>query len=399
MANKLKIAWLLPVAWFYWQPAISELAQEFPNTRVFTAKWPGYAKGYENALEVEVVGQRKVLEVSPSQAGYGSTFTYVSPAVVWPLIRFRPHIIFTNSFGIWTLLALLLKLIWRWKVVIAYEGSSPGVDFTNSKMRLLLRRLMVQVADAAISNSQSGRAYLTDVLHLAPDKAFAFPYEVPSALSLLTSDDTAEPVSKPVAVPMQKPTFLFVGRIMPRKGLRLLLEACVLLKNSGYKDYTVLIVGDGKQRAELESYTAAHQLEDCVTWVGLVDYDQISSYFHQADVFLLPTLEDTWGVVVLEAMLLGKPVLCSTGAGTSELIENGRNGYVFAPDDASALAEIMSKFIVQPDLAHRMGEQSKQVMAQYTPEKAAQFLAQVTRFVGDRPSHSEERPAQKEGAL
>jgi len=390
-----RIAWLLPVAWFYWQPAISELAQNFPCTKVFTALWPGYAKGYENALEVEVVGQRKVFEVTPSQAGYGSTFTYVSPAVIWPLIRFRPNLIFTNSFGLWTLLALLLKLLWRWKVVIAYEGSSPSVDFTNSKVRLLLRRLMMQIADAAISNSQSGRAYLTEVLHLAPDKAFAFPYEVPSALSLLTSDETA----KPVAVPTQKPTFLFVGRIMPRKGLRLLLEACVLLNNSGHQGYRVLIVGDGEQRAELESYAATHQLGDCVTWVGRVDYDQISSYFHRADVFLLPTLEDTWGVVVLEAMLFGKPVLCSTGAGTSELIENGRNGYVFAPDDAPGLAEIMSKFIVQPDLANRMGEQSKQVMAEYTPEKGAQFLAQVTRFVGDRPSHADEQSAQKEGAL
>jgi glycosyltransferase involved in cell wall biosynthesis len=393
--NQLRIAWLLPVAWFYWQPAISELAQEFPDTKVFTAKWPGYAKGYENALEVEVVGQRKVLEVTPSQAGYGSTFTYVSPAVIWPLIRFRPHIIFTNSFGIWTLLALLLKLLWRWKVVIAYEGSSPGVDFSNSKARLLLRRFTVQVADAAISNSQSGRAYLTDVLHLSPDKAFAFPYEVPSARSLLTSDDSTDSV----AVPTQKPTFLFVGRIMPRKGLRLLLEACVLLKELGYKGYEVLIVGDGKQREELEEYATTQQLDDRVTWVGRVDYNQISSYFHQADVFLLPTLEDTWGVVVLEAMLFGKPVLCSTGAGTSELIENGRNGYVFAPDDASALAEIMSKFIVQPDLATRMGEQSKEVMAEYTPEKAAQFLAQVTRFVGDRPSQSNERPPQEEGAI
>lgn len=390
-----RIAWLLPVTWFYWQPAISELAQKFPAIKVFTALWPGYAKGYENTLEVEVVGQRKVLEVTSSQAGYGSTFTYVSPAIIWPLVRFRPRIIFTNSFGIWTLLALLLKLLWRWKVVIAYEGSSPGVDFTNSKARLFLRRLMVKIADGAISNSQAGRAYLTDVLHLAPDKAFAFPYEVPSVLSLFTNDGTVEPV----AVPMQKPTFLFVGRIMPRKGLRLLLEACVLLKNAGYKDYTVLIVGDGEQRAELESYAATHQLEDYVTWVGRVDYDQISSYFYHADVFLLPTLEDTWGVVVLEAMLFGKPVLCSTGAGTSELIENGRNGYVFAPDDVSALAEIMSKFIVQPDLAYRMGELSKQVMAEYTPEKAAQFLAQVTRFVSDHPSHSEERPAQKEGAL
>jgi hypothetical protein len=51
----LKIAWLLPVAWFYWQPAISELTKIFPNTSVFTGLFPGFAKGLEDTLNVEVI--------------------------------------------------------------------------------------------------------------------------------------------------------------------------------------------------------------------------------------------------------------------------------------------------------------------------------------------------------
>jgi glycosyltransferase involved in cell wall biosynthesis len=92
-------------------------------------------------------------------------------------------------------------------------------------------------------------------------------------------------------------------------------------------------------------------------------------------------MEDTWGVVTLEAMLLGKPILCSKGAGTSELVVHGENGYVFPPDNATELADLMQKFLANPKLIGAMGERSRQIMAQYTPEAAAKCLAAVTELV------------------
>ncbi|MEN8444232.1 MAG: glycosyl transferase, partial [Cyanobacteria bacterium J06555_13] len=141
--NNLRIAWLLPTAWFYWQPALSELSQIFPNTKVFTGLFPGFAKGFENALDVELVGERKVIAVTESEASYGDNFTYLSPSIVPRLLKFKPQVIFTSSFGVWSILALAFKVIGRWKVVIAYEGSSPGVDYRHSAARLAVRRTMV----------------------------------------------------------------------------------------------------------------------------------------------------------------------------------------------------------------------------------------------------------------
>jgi glycosyltransferase involved in cell wall biosynthesis len=372
-----RIAWLLPVAWFYWQPTLSEFTKLFPQTKIFTALWPGWARGFEDTLEVEIVGERKVIEVKPGTEGYGSSFTYVSPAVVNPLLRFRPQIIFTNAFGIWTTLALLLKPLWRWKVVIAYEGSSPGVDFRNSRLRLLVRQMMASVADAFITNSHAGREYLTQVLHFEESRAFVFPYEIPSAKSLLEGfEETDLPHPE-----LQQPVFLFVGRVIPRKGLDVLLQACLLLEQKGFKNYTLLVVGDGEQREKLQTFTREHDLTSCVKWVGHVNYDQINSYFQAADVFVLPTLEDTWGVVVLEAMLFGKPVLCSSGAGTSEMITDGENGYVFDPKQPQELAVLMQKFIDSPQIIEEMGKRSYQKILQYNPETASQFLAKVVSFL------------------
>ena len=374
--KSLRIAWLLPVAWFYWQPVLCEFTQLFPETTVFTGLFPGFAKGYENSLEVKLVGEFKVVGLTKSETGYGDNFTYLSPAIIGHLLQWKPDVVFTSSFGIWTVLAILLKPVGRWRIVIAYEGCSPGVDYRKSWLRLTLRRLLVAAADACITNSQAGKDYLIEFLKAEANSIFVKPYEVPvpEAFSLAVGSAVQKHQS------LKHPIFLFAGHVVPRKGLNFLLEACVILKLQGYSNYTVLVVGDGSQQEELQAFCRNHGLNDCVQWDGRVEYDLIGSYFQMADVFVLPTLEDTWGVVVLEAMLFGKPVLCSKGAGTSELIENGENGYVFEPQNTEALADLMRQLIDSPELIISMGEKSKKIISQYTPTAASETLAEVTKF-------------------
>jgi len=377
--NNLRIAWLLPVAWFYWQPSLSEFTRFFPNTVVFTGLFPGFAKGLEGTLQVEVVGKFRVLEINRDDTSYGDNFTYLSPGIVGHLLKLRPHVIFSSSFGVWTILALMLKPLFWWRVIIAYEGSSPGVDYRNSALRLFVRRLMVWLADAYVTNSQSGKDYLIKVLYARQERVFLQPYEIPDEKTLPGSGAIEGNLSS-----LQRPMFLFVGHLIPRKGLPLLLEACAILQTRGYNTYSLVVVGNGSQQDELQAFCRDHHLSDRIQWMGRVSYDQIGSYFKSADVFVFPTLEDTWGVVTLEAMLLGKPILCSKGAGTSELVVHGENGYVFPPDNATELADLMQTFLDNPELIQSMGERSQQIMAQYTPAAAAKCLADVTELVMTR---------------
>jgi glycosyltransferase involved in cell wall biosynthesis len=373
----LRVAWLLPVAWFYWQPALSEYARLFPNTKVFTGLFPGFATGLEGTLVVEVVGKFQVIEINRDETSYGDNFTYLSPRIINYLWHFRPQLIFASSFGVWTILALLLKPLFWWRVIIAYEGSSPGVDYRHSALRLFIRRMMVRVADGCVTNSQAGRAYLIEILQARAERTIVQPYEIPDEHTLPDLDrvDPLPPVE------LQRPIFLFVGHVIPRKGLPLLLEACAILQTRGYQNYILQVVGDGDYQPELAAFCQEWQLLDRVQWVGRVAFDRIGSYFQAADVFVFPTQEDTWGVVTLEAMLLGKPILCSTGAGTAELVAPGENGYVFPPDDPVKLADLMQQFLDRPELIPTMGDRSRQLMAQYTPQAAAQRLAELTAVV------------------
>ena len=375
--NNSRIAWLLNSAFFYWHPALSEFTRLFPQTTVYTSWWRGYAPGFEDSFNVEVVGEQKVIPITHSSTGYGSNFTYLPLGIVNRLLRFKPHVIFSNSFGVWTVLALLLKPVGKWRVIIAYEGSSPGVDYRNSTARLAVRRAMVQAADACITNSQAGKAYLIEVLKAKAERVFAQPYEIPDPKALLERTEA----TRVSILQSQQPIFLFVGSVDSRKGLHLLLEACAILKKQACHDYTLLVVGDGPQRQELEGFCQNHDLAERVKWLGRLDYGELGVFFRGADVFVLPTLEDTWGVVVLEAMVLGKPVLCSKWAGAAEIVVDGENGYIFDPYNPEAIAEIMHRFIRQADLITLMGRKSQHLMTQYTPEAAGRFLAKAASSV------------------
>ncbi|MBW4668532.1 MAG: glycosyltransferase family 4 protein [Cyanomargarita calcarea GSE-NOS-MK-12-04C] len=371
--DNFRIAWLLPKSFLYWQPTLSKLTQLFSETKVFAAVWPGHAQGFENHVQVKLVG-KKGSKRTYLKAEYDSKVDFLPFSIVGELLNFKPNIVFTNSFGVWTILALLFKFLGNWRVVIAYEGSSPGVDFRNSPARLLVRRVMVSLADAYITNSQAGKAYLTEVLQAKKERVFARPYEVPDANALLGNCNKSEAIEPQFKTPI----FLFVGQVVHRKGLHLLLEACSFLKKQGCNDYTLLIVGDGTQREELEGFSQEHNLSDQVKWIGRVEYSCLGSYFERADVFILPTLEDTWGVVVQEAMIFGKPVLCSKLAGASELVIDGENGYSFDPNNIEQLAGVMRCFIDNPQLAQTMGKKSQQLTEEHTPEAAAKFLTEVT---------------------
>jgi glycosyltransferase involved in cell wall biosynthesis len=235
----------------------------------------------------------------------------------------------------------------------------------------------VRFADAFVSNSNAGKKYLMEGLNVPEDKIFTRTYLVPDAGALLKRLDQTQPPN----LQLKHPIFLYVGRITARKGIKTLLEACAILKSQGYVDYSLLIVGKGDQREELEAFIKERDFEEQVIWAGWVEYGNLGSYFQQADVFVFPTFEDVWGMVVPEAMVFGKPVLCSNGAASCELIVSGDNGYIFDPSSAKELADKMQIFIDRPDLIESMGERSRQMISQKTPETAAKAYVEVTSFL------------------
>jgi len=378
--NEIRIAWLVPEVELgaYWQPVLREFTKIFKHTVFYTGRvWPGFDPTLPGASAIQLVGETKFVETEKIETGYDRGFIVVSPSIIGYLLKFRPHVVFPQAFSLWTVIVAFLKPLLRWKIAIIYDGSSPNTDFRDSSFRTFVRRILVRFSDAFVANSNAGKKYLMEVLNVPEDKIFTRTYLVPDAGALLKRLDQTQPPN----LQLKRPIFLYVGRITARKGIKTLLEACAILKNQGYVDYSLLIIGKGEQREELEKFIKECDFEEQVTWAGWVEYGNLGAYFQQADIFVFPTFEDVWGMVVPEAMVFGKPVLCSNGAASYELIMSGENGYIFDPSSAKELADQMQIFLDNPDLIESMGERSRQMISQKTPETAAKGYVEVTSFL------------------
>jgi glycosyltransferase involved in cell wall biosynthesis len=372
--SKAKVAWLVPsaIAGGYFGPLLAESSRFFGKSVFFTGKaWPGAEKTDLGTAEIKTVGKTELVRLQKND-GYGRNLIAASPAIVLELMRYRPDMVIANGFSIWTVFAILAKTVFKWQIVVILDGISTNTRFEDAQFRLWVRRYIAQGTDAFVANSQAAAHYLEAIIRVDADKIFQKTYIVPDPQAL-------ERNTAPLAEKYRALKILYTGQLVGRKGVRKLLEACLILSQKGVSDYTLMLVGDGDERAELESFVSASGLRDNVAFVGWLSYGDVGRYFRAADVFVLPTFEDTWGAVVLEAMAFGKPVLCSKMAGVSEVVVEGVTGFTFDPYDPADLADRLYALIDSPTLLQTMGDRAKDLAADYSPQDVAVFLAELSK--------------------
>jgi glycosyltransferase involved in cell wall biosynthesis len=360
-----------------WQPLFKEFTKEFPHTIVFTGSWNGYLRGYEDSFRLRCVPGYRFVTLHKNSNGYDRGFFWAPTTVLPELYNFRPTVIFTQAFSLWTLYALLFKVLTGARVIILWEGNSPTIDYRGSHVRLKLRRLMAHFADGGVSNMRAGVEYLNTVIGMSIAKLLHHPYEVPDPLVLRSDEDALFGENAVDLESIQRPAFLFVGSLISRKGWPSLIEAANLLVKRGLNSFSMIFVGTGDQVEELNALVRAYGLEQHVQKAGKVPYQNLGAYYRAADVFVFPTHEDTWGLVLLEAMAFGKPVLCSINAGSKEMVSHGENGFIFDSHNPTELADYMAKFITDPGLSARLGARASEAVAPFTPARAAQALASL----------------------
>lgn len=165
----------------------------------------------------------------------------------------------------------------------------------------------------------------------------------------------------------EKPIVLFVGRLVPYKGVDVLLEALSRL------DAATMIVGDGPQRTALEAQARALGMSERVTFLGSVGDDELAALYRACDVFVLPsvTRQEAFGVVQLEAMAAGKPVVSTdVGTGVAWVNRDGETGFVVPPRDAAALGDAVCRVLGNATLRLNMGNAAMhRVRSAFTVER------------------------------
>ncbi len=178
------------------------------------------------------------------------------------------------------------------------------------------------------------------------------------------------------------PTVLAVGRMYPRKRFVDLLHAAVRLR-ADLPAARVRVVGKGPDWEVVVRLRDELRLADMVTLLGDVTRDQLAAEYASADCFCLPSVQEGFGIVFLEAMAAGLPVVACRAAAVPEVVEDGVTGVLVPPRDPGALARALGEVLARPARARELGEAGRRRVAAFTLERVAQRFLDTVRSIGE----------------
>lgn len=169
-----------------------------------------------------------------------------------------------------------------------------------------------------------------------------------------------------------------VSNLCKEKGIDLTLEALARLSQQGFCDWTYEIIGDGEERKRLETMTKELGLEDNVYFQGALSHNDALLYLKGADVFLLPSYKEAFGVAYLEAMVSGLLTIGVGGQGPEDFINNGVTGYLVPPRDVDAIYSLLRYIIDNPtEVAEIAASGCEYVRREFTWDKHARKLMAI----------------------
>lgn len=177
---------------------------------------------------------------------------------------------------------------------------------------------------------------------------------------------------KETGIPEKNIVFLYVGQFIPRKAIDLLIKAYAKVEKA---NTSLVLIGYGSEKEYYTKLIEQLKLKSVVI-LPHVEVDQMPKFYGMSDIFILPSYEETWGLVVNEAMASGLAVIVSDRVGSSvDLVEGGVNGYIFPSGDIDCLAECMINSIRNDKVLQGMKYSSSKKIAKFSPENAAsQFI-------------------------
>lgn len=249
----------------------------------------------------------------------------------------------------------------------------------NWTLRQLLRR-----ADYVTACSQQT---LDDAKEFAGFSLDAKSGPVYNGIALDEFDAEAAPYAHP------RPYILGIGRVVPQKGFDLLIDAYAQISRRAPDVPDLVIAGDGPERERLQAQVDSLGLAKRIHLIGRADRPRAVSLFQGCRLFVLPSRHEPQGIVSLEAMACGKPVIAARVGGVPEIVTDGETGLLFPGGDAAALADALESLLSDPRRAEALGRAGRtRAETHFTWGRIADQYFEIYRRVSHLPSAKQELP-------
>jgi glycosyltransferase involved in cell wall biosynthesis len=300
---------------------------------------------------------------------------HFNPTLFIELLRFRPDVLIGYEYSVPAMTALLYSRLFR-RPYILWTDCTPHTERHLTSGQRWSRSVIIPRAQLCIATNRKSRGQLL-AAGVPRENVLEAPqiHEARAFASKIAADGRSARLPHPLV--------LYVGALIERKGVQLLLEAFRRVAQM-HPTAHLRFVGEGPLRAQLERRVAEWGLTERIELTGFIDYAQIHLQYAQADLFVLPTLEDAFGVVVVEALSAGVPVICSPFAGAADYLQDGESGFIVDPEDTRRLAERIGMLLSDARLRERMARRGRELSLLFDASSVAEvFLTAVRRADGE----------------
>lgn len=352
------------------------------------AQWEYYSKC--NSMDITVfycsnIEKNRYWDVEPSHGikevflrGFQLGSLHINPGVLKVILQ-DFDIFFVGGYGYPSVIIsiILLKCLRKpWVMIV--DGVSPLKLNRNNFVIENIKKLLIRGANAYFANGTVG-CELLGKYGVNPKKIFNQYMTVDIDYFMEKDTDSLKFRSLIRAkhdISENSTVIMYSGRLVKHKGVQDLITAVRNLKNKEF-DVTLLIVGEGEFKDELMKFSQEIFPETIFT--GHVDPKKLYKYYYAADVFVLPTYDDPWGLVVNEAMACGLPIIVTDAAGSSiDLVKD--NGIIFKNGDIDELSSAIG-YLIEHNVLIRYGKNSRKIIKNWTYENSFyEFLNLVKLF-------------------
>lgn len=358
----------------YYKPLYEAFAQAQPPTWKTILVWPENSRS-ENPdelvtpkapnLDICMVPCRSFTVRQREKRTDGQflrTESYLPSIALWRLLASRDiRAVWIHEYSPYTLEALFYARTRHIPLVVSSEVGRRNRSFYNFTTRLW-HTFWGRFADGIVACSPAAREPLS-----GGARPMVAAYHAVDSRVYFTERKTAC-AGSPVI-------FAFLGQLIHRKGIDLLLKAAACLRDEGMDGFRIRIIGGGDE-AWVRGWIIRLRLEDKVELTGFLSGPAIRDALGSADVFVLPTRQDSYAAVVHEAACMGLPLLISKHAGAAEaLVEDGGNGFILDPEDIDNFAAQMRR-VLDPELRTKMGTLSRSIGEHFSAHERGKALWQ-----------------------
>tara|TARA_A100001015_G_scaffold273830_1_gene329654 strand:+ start:5349 stop:6530 length:1182 start_codon:yes stop_codon:yes gene_type:complete len=270
-------------------------------------------------------------------------------------------------------------------IKIFFRGESHLMlkrGFLKKTFHTIFCKIFFRYVDAFLAIGTANKKYYKS-LGVSDKDIFLVPYTIDNSRFRIDKDHVQNKIKelKTEIGLSQHPTIIFSSKFMERKRPHDLLEAAKILQEKNY-EFNILFVGSGELETTLNELVKKNNLQN-IFFKGFVNQSSLPLYYAACDIFVLPSINEPWGLVINEVMSCGLPVVVADGIGAADdLVQDGINGFIFEPLNPHDLAKKLKLLLQNNSLRQEMSKQSSIIMNSWSYFECAEGVHNACRHLG-----------------